>query len=158
MSALFAAVAAAVVGSLILPFTVDHAGNSIANRSVLVAEWSHTALDAVVDDPEATPAEIADSIDDWAPLTRNYLLSNWPLSATVVLPVIGTALGFRAVSRRSPAKLVNRTMYVTLFGTLLVTPLLLLFLPAVISLAVAAFQVRKADLARRAGRRRRRCR
>ncbi len=60
--------------------------------------------------------------------------------------MLGTALGFRAVSRRSPAKVVNRTMYVTLFGSLLASQLLLIFLPAVISLAVAAFQVRKAEV------------
>ena len=69
------------------------------------------------------------------------------MSLGVLLPVLGTALGFRAVSRRSPAKIVNRTMYVTLFGSLLASQLLLIFLPAVISLAVAAFQVRKAEVA-----------
>ena len=37
-------------------------------------------------------------------------------------------------------------MYVTLFGSLLASQLLLIFLPAVISLAVAAFQVRKAEV------------
>ena len=40
-------------------------------------------------------------------------------------------------------------MYVTLFGALLASQLLIVFLPAVISLAVAAFQVRKAEVAPR---------
>jgi hypothetical protein len=51
------------------------------------------------------------------------------------------------VSRRASAKVINRTMYITLFGTLLAAQLMLVFLPAVISLGVAAFQVRKAELA-----------
>ena len=113
-----------------------------------MAEWVHTAADAVVADPEATPDEIADSIDDWLPAgDKTYAQAFWPVSLGVLLPVLGTALGFRAVSRRSPAKIVNRTMYVTLFGSLLASQLLLIFLPAVIGLAVAAFQVRKAEVA-----------
>jgi hypothetical protein len=38
-------------------------------------------------------------------------------------------------------------MYVTLFGTLLAAQLLILFLPAVVGVAIAAFQVRKAEVA-----------
>lgn len=147
MSALFAAIAAAVVGSMLFKVPVDRGGEAIVTRGALVAEWVHTAADAVANDPEATPDEIADSIDDWLPSdSKPYLQAFWPISAGVLLPVLGTALGFRAVSRRSPAKVVNRTMYVTLFGSLLASQLLLIFLPAVISLAVAAFQVRKAEV------------
>jgi hypothetical protein len=148
MSALFAAVAAAVVGSLLFKVPVDRSGEAIVTREALVAEWSLSAAEVAQDDPEATPAEVADAVDDWTPSgSEPYAQAFWPISAGVLLPVLGTGLGFRAVSRRSPAKLVNRTMYVTLFGALLASQLLLIFLPAVISLAVAAFQVRKAEVA-----------
>jgi hypothetical protein len=149
LSALLAAVAAAVVGSLLFNVPVDRSGEVISTRGALVGEWTLTAQEALDDAPaDATPEEIATSIDDWLPAgTEPYIKAFWPLSAAVVLPVIGTALGLRAVSRRSPAKVVNRTMYVTLFGALLTQQLLIIFLPAVISLAVAAFQVRKAEVA-----------
>ena len=58
-----------------------------------------------------------------------YIQAFFPMSLTVFLPVIGTALGYRAVSKRSSAKVVNRTMYVTLFGALLASQLLIVFLP-----------------------------
>lgn len=148
LSAVFAAVAAAVVGSILFRMPIDRNGDVITTRGALVAEWTLSARDAASDDPEATPAEVAASIDDWTPGgDKPYIQAYWPVSLAVVLPVIGTGLGFRAVSKRSSAKLVNRTMYLTLFGTLLAAQLLLIFLPAVISLAVAAFQVRKAEVA-----------
>jgi hypothetical protein len=148
LSALLAAVAAAVVGSFLFKVPVDRSGEVITTRGALVAEWSLTAREAIADAPSGEPtAETLASIDDWLPGGEEpYLVAFWPVSAAVILPVIGTALGFRAVSRRSPAKIVNRTMYVTLFGALLASQLLIIFLPAVISLAVAAFQVRKAEV------------
>ncbi len=147
MSALFAAIAGAVVGAVLFKVPVDRGGEAIVTRGALVAEWAHSATDAALEAPGSTPAEIVDSVDDWLPGgSQTYLQAFWPISAAVVLPILGTGLGFRAVSRRSPAKLVNRTMYVTLFGALLASQLLLIFLPAVISLAVAAFQVRKAEV------------
>lgn len=148
MSALFAAIAGAAVGAVLFKVPVDRSGEAITTREALVAEWVLSAEDAVQEAPEATPAEIADAVEDWTPGgSQPYVQAFWPISAAVLLPVLGTGLGFRAVSRRSPAKLVNRTMYVTLFGALLASQLLLIFLPAVISLAVAAFQVRKAEIA-----------
>lgn len=148
MSALFAAIAGAAVGAVLFKVPVDRSGEAITTRETLVAEWVLSAEDAVQEAPEATPAEIADAVEDWTPGgSQPYVQAFWPISAAVLLPVLGTGLGFRAVSRRSPAKLVNRTMYVTLFGALLASQLLLIFLPAVISLAVAAFQVRKAEVA-----------
>ncbi|MEQ1787748.1 MAG: hypothetical protein ABL966_11890 [Acidimicrobiales bacterium] len=148
LSALFAAIAAAGIGSFVFQVPVDRTGEAITTRTALVAEWARSAADVALEQPELTPAEVGDAVDDWLPGgSEPYLLAFWPVSAGVVLPVIGTALGFRAVSRRSSAKLVNRTMYVTLFGALLASQLLLIFLPAVISLAVAAFQVRKAEVA-----------
>jgi hypothetical protein len=148
LAALLAAVAAAVVGSFLFKVPVDRDGDVISSRGALVAEWAITARDAIAEaPPDATPAEIVATIDDWLPGGEEpYLIAFWPVSAAVVLPVIGTGLGFRAVSRRSSAKVVNRTMYVTLFGALLASQLLIIFLPAVISLAVAAFQVRKAEV------------
>jgi len=146
--ALIAAIAAAVVGSLIFPVTLGRDGEPLNTREALVAEWSITALDAVQADPDATPEDAIADVDEWTTGESDpYLIAYFPLSLGVLLPVIGTALGLRAVSRRSSAKVVNRTMYVTLFGTLLNAQLLLVFLPAVIALAVAAFQVRRAEVA-----------
>jgi hypothetical protein len=150
LSAVFAAVAATVVGSFVYQVPVDRSGDAIATRGALIAEWTLSADEVALESPGATPEEIAGSVDDWLPGgTDPYLVAAWPISLGMLLPVIGTALGLRAVSRRSPAKVVNRTMYVALFGALLAGPLLLVFLPAVISLAVASFQVRKAELAAR---------
>ena len=147
MSALFAAIAGAAIGAFFFQVPVDRSGEVIASREALVAEWVLSARDAAEASPGAEPAEVADAVDEWRPGgTKPYAQAYWPISAAVVLPILGTGLGFRAVSRRSPAKLVNRTMYVTLFGALLSSQLLLVFLPAVISLAVASFQVRKAEV------------
>jgi len=139
MSALFAAIAGAAIGAFLFKVPVDRSGEAIVSRETLVAEWVLSAHEAAQDAPAA--------VVDWLPGgNKSYVQAFWPVSAAVLLPVLGTGLGFRAVSRRSPAKLVNRTMYVTLFGALLSSQLLLIFLPAVISLAVAAFQVRKAEV------------
>ena len=151
LSALFAAIAGAAIGAVLFQVPVDRSGEAIASREALVAEWALSARDAVEANPDAQPGQVAEAVDDW--LTggsQPYAQAYWPISAAVVLPILGTGLGFRAVSRRSPAKLVNRTMYVTLFGALLSSQLLLVFLPAVISLAVAAFQVRKAEVSEQA--------
>ncbi len=151
LSALFAAIAGAAIGAFLFQVPVDRSGEAIASPEALVGEWVLSAADAVDANPEAEPAEVADAVDDWLPGgSEPYVQAYWPISAAVVLPILGTGLGLRAVSRRSPAKLVNRTMYVTLFGALLSSQLLLIFLPAVISLAVAAFQVRKAEVSARA--------
>jgi hypothetical protein len=75
-----------------------------------------------------------------------YGQAYFPISLGLVLPVIGAALAFRAVSKRSSAKVVNRAMYVTLFGTLLNAQLVFVFLPTVVGIGIAAFQVRKAEV------------
>jgi hypothetical protein len=64
-----------------------------------------------------------------------------------VLPLGGAALAFRSVRRRSPSKIVNRALYATLFGAVLTQGLMLLFLPVVVGVGVAMFQVRKAEVA-----------
>jgi hypothetical protein len=147
MSAMLAAAAAAVVGSFLIQLPVDRSGEPIATPGALVAEWSLSALDEVRADGEATAEAVADAVDDWLPGgTEPYAVAAWPLSLGVVLPVVGAGLAFRAVTKRAPAKVVNRTMYVTLFGTLLASQLLILFLPAVVGVGIAAFQVRKAEV------------
>ena len=148
LSALLAAVAAALVSSFLIPVQIGRDGEPITTQGALVAEWSLSAQEALADAPDATAAELSAAVDDWLPGgTEPFIQANWPFSLLVFLPVVGTALGFRAVSKRSPAKVVNRTMYVTLFGALLAgSQLLVIFLPAVIALGVAAFQVRKAEV------------
>jgi hypothetical protein len=147
MSGLLAAVAAAVAGALFIPVAVDASGEQISSRGALVGEWTLSAYDVVQENPDATADEVADQVEDWMPNdTEPYGKAAFPLSLGLVLPVVGAGLAFRAVSRRSPAKVVNRTMYVTLFGTLLTGQLVFIFLPTVIGVGIAAFQVRKAEL------------
>ena len=148
MSAVLAAVAAAVVGSFMIRLPIDRSGEAIGSRGALVAEWSLSAYEEAAADPSADPEAVADAVRDWSPGGQEpYAQAVWPLSLGVLLPVAGAGLAFRAVSKRAPAKVVNRTMYVTLFGTLLAAQLLILFLPAVVGVAIAAFQVRKAEVA-----------
>ena len=146
LSAVLAAMAGAVVGAVLLQVPIARDGDAITSREALVAEWAITASEAIERRPDATPTELAASIDSWLPGGRQpYARAFWPSSALLLLPVLGAGLGFRAVSKRASAKIVNRTMYVMLFGSLLVFQLSLVFLPAVLSMAVAAFQVRKAE-------------
>ncbi len=148
MSALLAAAAAAAVGSFFIRVPIDRAGDAISTRGALVAEWSRSALDEVREDPGASVEDVVGAVDDWSPGGEEpYAQAVWPVSLGVLLPVVGAGLAFRAVSKRAPAKVVTRTMYVTLFGTLLAAQLLILFLPAVVGVAIAAFQVRKAEVA-----------
>lgn len=147
LSALLAAIAAAVIGLTTIQVDVDRAGDPLTTAGAVVGDWARSALDAAVAAPDADAGEVAESIDTWgADRQERYGQAYWPASLGVLLPIIGTALAFRAVVRRAGAKVLNRTMYVTLFGTLLAAGLLLLFLPAVVGVAVAAFQVRKAEV------------
>jgi hypothetical protein len=147
MSGLLAAVAAAVAGALFIPVAVDASGDQITSRGALVGEWTLSAYDVVQENPDAPADEVADQVEDWMPSgTEPYGKAAFPLSLGLVLPVVGAGLAFRAVSKRSPAKVVNRTLYVTLFGTLLTGQLVFIFLPTVIAVGIAAFQVRKAEL------------
>ncbi len=148
LSALLAAIAAALVSSFLIPVQIGRDGEPITTQGELVAEWSISAQETLADAPDSTAAELSAAVDDWLPNgTEPFIQANWPFSLLVFLPVVGTALGFRAVSKRSPAKVVNRTMYITMFGALLAgSQLLLIFLPAVIALGVAAYQVRKAEV------------
>jgi hypothetical protein len=148
LSGLLAALAAALVGAFLIKVPVDRAGEPIATPGALVAEWSLSARDTLQDMPDAEPAELADAVTTWTTgEEKPYGVAWWPVSLGLLLPVVGTGLGFRVVARRSTAKIVNRTVIVTLFGTLLAGQLLLIFIPAIAGLAVAAFQVRKAEMA-----------
>jgi hypothetical protein len=146
MSAVLAAVAAAVVCAVALRYPVDADGD-LYTRESLVADWSLTAADAAAAEPEGDAAVVAGSIDEWAPGREQETVAKalWPFSLAIVLPIVGAGLGFQAVRRRSPSKAVNRALYATLFGAVLTQGLLMLFLPTVIAMGVAMYQVRKAE-------------
>ena len=67
LSALLAAVAAAVVGAMLIKYPVDDKGDAIATNGALVAEWSQSALDEVQQNPDATAEGVVDAVDDWMP-------------------------------------------------------------------------------------------
>ena len=120
-------------------------GAAISTSTERVGEWVQPALDnAIAAGPDGTAA----AVTNWSPGGDElYMKAFWPLSLSVFLPLVAATLGFRAVSRRASAKVVNRAMYATLFGALLTTQLLIFFLPSVVAMAVASFQVRKAEVA-----------
>lgn len=146
LSAVFAAAAAIVLCVFALRYPVDSHGE-LYTKEHLVADWSLTAAHATADEPDATPEAIADSIDDWTPGRdkETVIKALWPYSLAIVLPLGGAVLAFQAVRKRSSSKAVNRSLYATLFGAVLTQGLLLLFLPVVLGVGVAMFQVRKAE-------------
>ncbi|MDP1820985.1 MAG: hypothetical protein Q8K58_13995 [Acidimicrobiales bacterium] len=129
-----------------VPVTDD---GDLYTKERLSAEWSDTARRAAVEAPDATADDLVDDIDEWAPDRSKDLLAKalWPYSAFIILPVIGAVLGFRAVSRRRPSKVISRAMFATLFGAFLTQGLFLIFLPSILALGVAMFQVRKYETA-----------
>jgi hypothetical protein len=146
LSAVLAAGAAVLLCTFALRYPVDERGD-LYTRETIVADWASTALRAAQDQPDATPKEIVRSIDEWAPGRgqETVIKALWPFSLAIFLPLIGAGLGFHAVRRRSSSKVVNRALYACLFGAVLTQGLLLLFLPVVIAMGVAMFQVRKAE-------------
>lgn len=146
LSAVLAAAAALLLCTFALRYPVDAQGDLYSSET-LTADWSVTALQAASEQPDATAAQVADSIDDWAPGREKapVIKALWPFSLAIVLPLIGAGLGFWAVRKRSSSKVVNRALYATLFGAVLTQGLLLLFLPVVLGMGVAMFQVRKAE-------------
>jgi hypothetical protein len=139
---------AAVVASFLVHAPVD-AGGELYTKPSIVAEWSQSALHAAGDAPTAEPATIAASVDDWMPGrgSDRLFLIYWPTSLAVLLPVGASILAFRAVRDRRPSKIVTRAMYATLLGSILTVGLLQFFIPTVIAISVASFQVRKAEMA-----------
>ncbi len=90
LSGLLAAVAAAVAGALLIPVAVDASGDQITSRGALVGEWTLSAWDVVQENPDATPEEVADLVEDWMPSGEEpYGKAAWPLSLGLLLPVIG---------------------------------------------------------------------
>lgn len=149
LSAVFAAVAAVVLCLVAVPVAVNADGD-LYTRESLAVTWSITAAEASVAAPDATPAELVKDIgEDWAPDRdeKPALIALWPWSLAVVLPVLGSFFGFQAVRQRKPSKAVSRAMFLTVLGVLTTTQLAFLFLPSVIALAVAMYQVRKAEVA-----------
>lgn len=148
LSALLAAGAAVLLSAFALPYAVDAQGDVYTPAS-RVADFAVAALHAVEGEPDLDAAEVADGIEDWSPGARSEtaLKAFWPYSAAVVLPVIGAALGFQAVRKRSSSKVFTRAMYATLFGAVLTQVLLIIFIPVVVAMGVAMYQVRKAEAA-----------
>ena len=146
LSALLAAGAGAIVAALLISVPVNADGDMVNGPGAMIGEWTLSASAVFEEDREATAAELADAVDDWTPNgSEPYAKASFPLSVFLVLPVVGAGLAFRAVSKRAPAKVVNRAMYVTLFGTLL-SGQPIIFLPTVVGIGIAAFQVRKAEI------------
>lgn len=146
LSAVFAAVAAIILCTFLLRYPVDGQGDLYTSET-LVADWVATALDAAQDDPSLDAAALADSIEEWTPdrADKTVAAALWPWSIAIFLPLIGAGITFWAVRRRSSSKVLNRALYATLFGAVLTQGLLLLFIPVVLAVGVAMFQVRKAE-------------
>ena len=151
LSALLMA-AAGVVFCFTFTVPVD-ADDEPLTRESLTATWAGRALAAAASDPEATPAELAEGIGEWTPGRGEtpIAVALWPFSLTLALPVVGAAIGFRAIARRSQSRIVSRALFATLFGSLL-SQIPIFFLPSVVGLGVAVFQIRKYETtAARAG-------
>jgi hypothetical protein len=146
LSGVFAAAAAVLLCTFALRYPVDAQGE-LYTKEHLAADWSMTALRAAADAPDATPAEIAGSIEDWNPgrSRETVIQALWPFSLAILLPLAGAGIALQAVRKRASSKAVNRALYATLFGAVLTQGLLLLFLPVVLAVGVAMFQVRKAE-------------
>ena len=121
------------------PFTTDS----------LMAAWTSSALQAAVEQPTASPEELAAGIDDWTPGSDSQPLAValWPYSLSLLLPVIGAAIGFHAIAKRSASRVINRALFATLFGALLTSGMALLFVPSVVAMGVAVFQIRRFEMA-----------
>ncbi|MGQ0830094.1 MAG: hypothetical protein ACT4OV_00275 [Microthrixaceae bacterium] len=146
MSALLAAAAAVMLCTVALRYPVDARGD-VYTAETLAADWSISAARAVAAHPDDTAKEVAASVDSWAPDRSKETVAKalWPFSLSILLPLAGAGLGFQAVRKRSSAKTVNRALYATLLGAVLTQGLLMLFLPVVLAMGVAMYQVRKAE-------------
>lgn len=144
LSAIFASVAAVVLCATAVQLGVDGDGD-LYTRESLAVEWARTAVEAHGADPEASADELVEAIEEWTPAREEKaaLVALWPSSVTVALPVIASVLGFRAVKQRLGSKKVNRMAFLMILGAFVTVGLMTLFLPAVIALGVAGFQVRK---------------
>jgi hypothetical protein len=151
LTGLIAAGAAAAVTFIVsTPVTTD--GDPYTSERV-VAEWADSALLAAQEtgatEPDAVLAQFPDEDagEEWMPQRdkERLAVAAFPASAAMVLPLVGAYYAFRAVQQRRGSKIVNRAMYATLFGAVLTFGLLTFFLPTVIAVGIAGFQVRKAE-------------
>lgn len=151
LSAVFAAAAAVGLCAFALRYPVDTDGD-LYTREKLVADWSVTVARAAAENPDLTTAELVDAIDEWTPGRDDatVITALWPWSIAVVLPLVGAGIALWAVRNRHSSKVVGRALYATLFGAILTQGLLLLFLPVVLAVGVAMFQVRKSEMGARA--------
>jgi hypothetical protein len=94
LAALLAAVAGATVGALLIYWPVDASGDAVNTVGGMAGEWTLSAWDAYQDDPSATADELAASVDDWTPNgTQRYGIAYFPLSLTLLLPVVRSSTG-----------------------------------------------------------------
>jgi hypothetical protein len=145
LAGLLAAVAAIIL--TVLQTTPVNADGDLYTPEKLVAEWSDSALAVAVDQPEADADAVEDAVEEWSPGrgSERLVQALWPASLAMALPVLAAYLAFRAVQQRRPSRTVNRAMYATLFGALLTFNLFIFFLPSVVAISIAGFQVRKAE-------------
>jgi hypothetical protein len=146
MTGLIAAFAAVAI-SFVVSTPVTDDGDPYDSERV-VAEWADTALQAAQETDATEPDAVIDEIgEEWMPNreSEQLAIAAFPASLAMALPVIGAWFAWRAVQQRRGSKIVNRAMYATLFGAVLTFGLLTFFLPTVIAVGVAGFQVRKAE-------------
>jgi hypothetical protein len=145
----FLAALAAVGASLLFHTAVDAQGDPYSQPS-LVAEWSHSALDATADLPaDAEPAAVVKAVDDWMPnrSSERIFTIYFPWTLAALLPIGASFLLLRAVRERRGARTVNRAMYATLLGSVICLPLLQFFFPTLGAAWFAGYQVRRAEMA-----------
>jgi hypothetical protein len=137
---------AAIILTVLQTTPVDAEGD-LYTPEKLVAEWSDSALAVAVDQPDADADAVAEAVEEWSPGrgSERLIQALWPASVAMALPVLAAFLAFRAVQQRRPSRTVNRAMYATLFGALLTFNLFIFFLPSVVAISIAGFQVRKAE-------------
>ncbi|HLT17231.1 MAG TPA: hypothetical protein VK007_11050 [Acidimicrobiales bacterium] len=147
LAAIFTAVVAIIMLTTVLTVPSDGSGNPYTSYT-LAADWVASAIDTAQDQPGLTAAELADAVDDWTPHREEkpFAVVQWPLSITLVLPLIGAGLAFHAVRRRASSRALTRALYTTLFGSILALGAVMLFIPTILAVVVAMFQVRKVEM------------
>jgi hypothetical protein len=146
LTGLLAAVAAVVV-SFFVSQHVNGQGDVYTPVKV-ITDWSRTALHSAQAHPGGDTGTILKGIDVWLPErgSNRMFLTYYPWTLAALLPIVASYFAFRSVQQRRGAKAVNRAMYATMAGAFLCLPLLQFFLPTVIAVAVAGWQVRRAEL------------
>jgi len=147
LTAIFTAAVGIVMLCTVMTVPTDGQGDPYTSDT-LTADWVATALDAAQDQPGLTAAELADAIDEWTPQREDkpFAVVQWPLSLSLALPLIGAGLAFYAVRRRAGSRALTRALYTTMFGSILALGAVILFVPTILSVGVAMFQVRKAEM------------